>query len=256
MRFSPFSLIALLLASPLAFAQTGPAPAASSDAPASASSSATGNQVDTDDIRRFARVYEIIRQAYVEPVGNKALMNDAIKGMLANLDPHSAYLDKQGLQDLDEDTSGQYSGLGIEVLEDNGVLRIVTPIDDTPAARAGIKPGDIILKVNGKLVDADNIDDLFQELRGKPGSKIALSILHAKSDKPVDMTLTRQLITVSSVKVRELEPGYAYIRISQFQDDTATDLEKKLGELIAKNGPQKGAILDLRNNPGDRKSVV
>ncbi len=250
MRFSPFSLIALLLASPLAFAQTGPAPAASSDAPASASSSATGNQVDTDDIRRFARVYEIIRQAYVEPVGNKALMNDAIKGMLANLDPHSAYLDKQGLQDLDEDTSGQYSGLGIEVLEDNGVLRIVTPIDDTPAARAGIKPGDIILKVNGKLVDADNIDDLFQELRGKPGSKIALSILHAKSDKPVDMTLTRQLITVSSVKVRELEPGYAYIRISQFQDDTATDLEKKLGELIAKNGPQKGAILDLRNNPG------
>ncbi|EIL87908.1 S41 family peptidase [Rhodanobacter sp. 115] len=250
MRFSPFSLIALLLASPLTFAQTGPAPAASSNAPASASSSATGNQVDTDDIRRFARVYEIIRQAYVEPVGNKALMNDAIKGMLANLDPHSAYLDKQGLQDLDEDTSGQYSGLGIEVLEDNGVLRIVTPIDDTPAARAGIKPGDIILKVNGKLVDADNIDDLFQELRGKPGSKIALSILHAKSDKPVDMTLTRQLITVSSVKVRELEPGYAYIRISQFQDDTATDLEKKLGELIAKNGPQKGAILDLRNNPG------
>ena len=250
MRFSFLSLIALLLASPLAFAGTDPAPAASSDAPAAASSSAASNQVDQDDIRRFARVYEIIRQAYVEPVGNKALMNDAIKGMLANLDPHSAYLDKQGLQDLDEDTSGQYSGLGIEVLEDNSVLRIVTPIDDTPAARAGIKPGDVILKVNGKLVDADNIDDLFEELRGKPGSKITLSILHAKSDKPVDMTLTRQLITVSSVKVRELEPGYAYIRISQFQDDTATDLEKKLGELIAKHGAQKGAILDLRNNPG------
>jgi len=250
MRFSSLSLIALLLASPLALAGTDPAPAASSDTPASASSSTASNQVDVDDIRRFARVYEIVRQAYVEPVGNKALMNDAIKGMLANLDPHSAYLDKQGLQDLDEDTSGQYSGLGIEVLEDNGVLRIVTPIDDTPAARAGIKPGDVILKINGKLVDADNIDDLFQELRGKPGSKIALSILHAKSDKPVDMTLTRELITVSSVKVRELEPGYVYIRISQFQDDTAADLEKKLGALIAKDGPQKGAILDLRNNPG------
>jgi carboxyl-terminal processing protease len=258
MRFPPLSLIALLLAAPLACAQTAPAgagddapaAAASADAPASASSSAAPDKVDLDDIRHFARVYEIIRQAYVEPVGNKALMNDAIKGMLANLDPHSAYLDKEGLQQLDEDTSGQYSGLGIEVLEDDGVLRIVTPIDDTPAARAGIKPGDIILKVNGKLVDADNIDDLFQELRGKPGSKIALSILHAKSDKPVDMTLTRQLITVSSVKVRELEPGYAYIRISQFQDDTAADLEKKLGELIAKHGPQKGAVLDLRNNPG------
>jgi carboxyl-terminal processing protease len=258
MRFPPLSLIALLLAAPLACAQTAPAgagddapaAAASADAPASASSSAAPDKVDLDDIRHFARVYEIIRQAYVEPVGNKALMNDAIKGMLANLDPHSAYLDKEGLQQLDEDTSGQYSGLGIEVLEDDGVLRIVTPIDDTPAARAGIKPGDIILKVNGKLVDADNIDDLFQELRGKPGSKIALSILHAKSDKPVDMTLTRQLITVSSVKVRELEPGYAYIRISQFQDDTTADLEKKLGDLIAKHGPQKGAVLDLRNNPG------
>jgi carboxyl-terminal processing protease len=258
MRFPPLSLIALLLVAPLACAQTAPADtgddapavAASADAPASARSSPAPDKVDLDDIRHFARVYEIIRQAYVEPVGGKALMNDAIKGMLANLDPHSAYLDKQGLQQLDEDTSGQYSGLGIEVLEDDGVLRIVTPIDDTPAARAGIKPGDIILKVNGKLVDADNIDDLFQELRGKPGSKIALSILHAKSDKPVDMTLTRQLITVSSVKVRELEPGYAYIRISQFQDDTAADLEKKLGELIAKHGPQKGAVLDLRNNPG------
>jgi carboxyl-terminal processing protease len=258
MRFPPLSLIALLLVAPLACAQTAPADtgddapavAASADAPASARSSPAPDKVDLDDIRHFARVYEIIRQAYVEPVGGKALMNDAIKGMLANLDPHSAYLDKQGLQQLDEDTSGQYSGLGIEVLEDDGVLRIVTPIDDTPAARAGIKPGDIILKVNGKPVDADNIDDLFQELRGKPGSKIALSILHAKSDKPVDMTLTRQLITVSSVKVRELEPGYAYIRISQFQDDTAADLEKKLGELIAKHGPQKGAVLDLRNNPG------
>lgn len=258
MRFPPLSLIALLLVAPLACAQTAPAGtgddapavAASADAPASARSSPAPDKVDLDDIRHFARVYEIIRQAYVEPVGGKALMNDAIKGMLANLDPHSAYLDKQGLQQLDEDTSGQYSGLGIEVLEDDGVLRIVTPIDDTPAARAGIKPGDIILKVNGKPVDADNIDDLFQELRGKPGSKIALSILHAKSDKPVDMTLTRQLITVSSVKVRELEPGYAYIRISQFQDDTAADLEKKLGELIAKHGPQKGAVLDLRNNPG------
>jgi carboxyl-terminal processing protease len=250
MRLIPLSLIALLLAAPPAHAQSAPAVAASAAPAAASSAAANPDRTDLDDIRHFARVYQIIRQAYVEPVSNKALMTDAIKGMLANLDPHSAYLDKQGLEDLDEDTSGQYSGLGIEVLEDDGVLRIVTPIDDTPAARAGIKPGDVIVKVNGKPVDADNIDDLFQELRGKPGSKITLSILHAKSDKPVDLTLTRELITVSSVKVRELEPGYAYIRISQFQDDTAADLEKKLGELIAKNGPQKGAVLDLRNNPG------
>jgi len=251
MRFSLPTLIALLLAAPLGYAQTTSTAAHTTVAPAHGSSSAgAADQTDLNDVRRFARVFEIVRQAYVEPVSNKTLMNDAIKGMLDNLDPHSAYLDKKGLQQLDEDTSGQYSGLGIEVIEDDGVLRIISPIDDTPAARAGIKPGDVILKVNGTLVDSENIDKLFQDLRGKPGSKITLSILHRRSDKPVDMTLTRQLITVSSVKVRELEPGYAYIRISQFQDDTAADLEKKLGALIAKHGPQKGAILDLRNNPG------
>ncbi|WP_329742294.1 S41 family peptidase [Dyella sp. A6] len=251
MRFSLPTLIALALVAPLGHAQTTPATQGTTATPAAASSTqAAADQAEIADVRRFARVFEIVRQAYVEPVSNKTLMNDAIKGMLSNLDPHSAYLDKQGLQQLDEDTSGQYSGLGIEVLEDDGVLRIISPIDDTPAARAGIKPGDIILKVNGTLVDSDNIDRLFQDLRGKPGSKITLTIVHRRSNKPIDMTLTRQLITVSSVKVRELEPGYAYIRISQFQEDTAPDLEKKLGALIAKHGPQKGAILDLRNNPG------
>ncbi|MGC1546973.1 MAG: S41 family peptidase [Rhodanobacter sp.] len=261
MRFSSFSLIALLLAAPLVQAQTAPASADSSDQPAAASSTdtdspavassaASNDQVDLDDIRNFARVYQVIRQAYVEPVDNKTLMTAAIKGMLSGLDPHSAYLDKDGLEELNEDTTGQYSGLGIEVLEDNDTLRIVSPIDDTPAARAGVRPGDIIVKVDGKLVTADNIDDMFKALRGAPGSKITLTILHPKSDTPIDLHLVRERISMSSVKVRELEPGYAYIRISQFQDDTASDLEKKLGALIAKNGAQKGAVLDLRSNPG------
>ena len=225
-------------------------PASGHHAAASASSSANADQVDLQDIRNFSRVYELVRQAYVEKVSNKALMKDAITGMLAGLDPHSEYLDKEGLQQLSEDTSGQYSGLGIEVLQVDGGLKIISPIDDTPAARAGIKPGDSIVKINGKLVDPQNINEMFQQLRGKPGSKIALTIAHEGSSKLIDLHLVRETISVSSVKVRELEPGYAYIRITQFQDDTAADLDKKLGELITKDGPQKGAVLDLRNNPG------
>ncbi|MGH8157533.1 MAG: S41 family peptidase [Rhodanobacter sp.] len=272
MRLSHRSPIALLVALPLlltvpqAFAQTAPASAASlaappvdlpatnssAVAPARASSAAdqAANQVDLEDIRNFSRVYEVVRQAYVEKVDNKTLMKAAITGMLSGLDPHSEYLDKDGLAQLNEDTTGQYSGLGIEVLQEDGGLRIVSPIDDTPAARAGIKPGDSIVKINGTLIDPQNVDDMFKQLRGKPGSKISLTIAHQNSDKLIDLNLVRENIAISSVKVRELEPGYAYIRISQFQDDTASDLDKKLGALIAKNGAPKGAVLDLRNNPG------
>ncbi|TAL88030.1 MAG: S41 family peptidase [Rhodanobacter sp.] len=225
-------------------------PAASSSVGASAGSSASADQVDLKDIRNFSRVYELVRQAYVEKVDNKTLMKAAITGMLAGLDPHSEYLDKDGLQQLSEDTTGQYSGLGIEVLQADGGLKIVSPIDDTPAARAGIKPGDSIVKINGRLVDPQNVNGMFQQLRGKPGSKITLTIAHEGSSKLIDLHLVRENISVSSVKVRELEPGYAYIRISQFQDDTTADLEKKLGQLIAKDGVQQGAVLDLRNNPG------
>jgi carboxyl-terminal processing protease len=260
MRF-PLIGLTLLLASPLALAQTAPAPA-SSAAPtdlttspdaasgATATGKAAADPVDLDDIRNFSRVYEVVRQAYVEKVDNKTLMKAAISGMLSGLDPHSEYLDKDGLAELNEDTTGQYSGLGIEVLQVDGTLRIVAPLDDTPASRAGIKPGDTILKIDGKYVDDDNIDDMFKALRGDPGSKISLTIVHEKSDKPIDLNLVREKISQTSVKVREIEPGYAYIRISQFQEDTSTDLEKKLGDLIKKNGPQKGAVLDLRSNPG------
>ena len=252
MRFSTLSLAVLLLAAPLAQAQTAPAQSATKkpadSAPAAASS--VPDRVDLDDVRNFSRVYEIVRQAYVEPVDNKTIMKAAISGMLSGLDPHSEYLDKDGLAELNEDTTGQYGGLGIEVLQVDGTLRIIAPIDDTPASRAGIKPGDTIVKIDGKVVDPENIDDMFKALRGDAGSKVTLTILHEKSDKPIDMPLVREKISVTSVKTREIEPGYAYIRLSQFQDDTAPDLEKKLGELIRKNGPQKGAILDLRSNPG------
>lgn len=259
MRFSSYSLCALLLAAPFVHAQDTPAPATGTPTPlvdlAPAHVHATVPKADDgtpslEEIRRFSRVYDIVRQAYVEPVSNKVLMNDAISGMLANLDPHSEYLDKDGLAQLDEDVTGQYSGLGIQVEEQDGGLLIVTPIDDTPASRAGIKPGDVIVKIDGTLVDADDLDAMFDKLRGKPGSKITLTILHKDSNTPVDMHLVRENIDVPSVKVRQLEPGYDYIRITQFQSDTASDLESKLDALIAKDGQPRGAVLDLRNNPG------
>ncbi|WP_448098968.1 S41 family peptidase [Luteibacter yeojuensis] len=226
------------------------------DAPAASSTSAAAvvekadDAVSLDDVRNFTRVYHIVQQAYVEKLDNKTIMNAAISGMLQNLDPHSEYLDKEGLDELDEDTTGQYGGLGIEVLQVDGMLKIVSPIDDTPASRAGIKPGDTILKVDGMVVDSQNIDEAFKKLRGDPGSKITLTILHEKSDKPIDLPLVRERINVTSVKVRQLDPGYVYIRLSQFQEDTATDLDKKLSDFIKKNGAPRGAVLDLRSNPG------
>ncbi|HEY8681868.1 MAG TPA: PDZ domain-containing protein, partial [Rhodanobacter sp.] len=221
MRLSTHAPIAWLMATPLllllpfAHAQTAPAAAASVPAPpaelpaavssAPVSAGAAADQVDLQDIRNFSRVYEVVRQAYVEKVDNKTLMKAAITGMLAGLDPHSEYLDKEGLTQLTEDTTGQYSGLGIEVLQEDGGMRIVSPIDDTPASRAGILPGDSIVKINGTLIDPQNVDTMYKQLRGKPGSKIDLTIVHAKSDKLIDLHLVRENISVGSVKVRELE---------------------------------------------------
>ncbi|PTR23379.1 carboxyl-terminal processing protease [Luteibacter sp. OK325] len=254
LRFALALALGTVAAVPTAQAQQKPlkqpdAPAASSTSAAAIASKAD-DTVDLDDIRNFTRVYQIVRQAYVEKLDNKTIMKAAISGMLQNLDPHSEYLDKEGLDELDEDTTGQYGGLGIEVLQVEGSLKIVSPIDDTPASRAGIKPGDTILKVDGMVVDSQNIDEAFKKLRGDPGSKITLTILHEKSDKPIDMPLVRERIAVTSVKVRQLDPGYVYIRLSQFQEDTATDMDKKLSDFIKKNGAPRGAVLDLRSNPG------
>jgi carboxyl-terminal processing protease len=254
LRFALALALGAVVAIPAAQAQKKPlkqpdAPAASSTSAAAIASKAD-DAVDLDDIRNFTRVYQIVRQAYVEKLDNKTIMKAAISGMLQNLDPHSEYLDKEGLDELDEDTTGQYGGLGIEVLQVDGTLKIVSPIDDTPASRAGIKPGDTIVKVDGMVVDNQNIDEAFKKLRGDPGSKITLTILHEKSDKPIDLPLVRERIAVTSVKVRQLDPGYVYIRLSQFQEDTATDMDKKLTDYIKKNGAPRGAVLDLRSNPG------
>lgn len=219
-------------------------------APVPAAVPADAGAPDLADIRAFTHVYELVKQAYVDKVDDKTLMRSAIRGMLAGLDPHSDYLDASEFKDLTEDTTGAYAGLGIEVAQLNQQLRIIAPIDDTPAARAGIKAGDVIVSIDGKPVQSDALDAAVKQLRGPAGSKITLGILHEGAHAPVSIPLVRERIRIGSVKTRLLEPGYGYIRISQFQEDTASDLERKLGELQKKSGPLRGAVLDLRSNPG------
>ena len=234
---------------PMPATSATPATASSTEMPVAASSLAA-DVPDLADIRTFTRVYSMVKQAYVDKVDDKTLMRAAIRGMLSGLDPHSDYLDDSDLKDLTEDTTGAYSGLGIEVAQMDDQLRIVTPIDDTPAARAGIKPGDVIVSIDGKNVQPDAIDEALKQLRGPPGSKITLGILHADAKAPIMIALVRETIHVASVSGRMLEPGYAYLRISQFQEDTAGDLDHTLEQLQQQHGPLRGAVLDLRSNPG------
>ncbi|HEX7370975.1 MAG TPA: S41 family peptidase [Rhodanobacteraceae bacterium] len=226
-----------------------PAPAGTR-APASAASSAIADTPSLAEIQEFTRAFEMVKQAYVEPVSNKALMQSAIRGMLAGLDPHSEFMDKSQLQDLSEDTSGTYAGLGIEVAQANHKLVIVTPLDGSPAKRAGIQPGDVILAIDGAPVQPDAINASIKKLRGPIGSKITLLIAHANGGKPVKVPLVRERIRVASVTTRMLEPGYAYLRISEFQEDTANELTRALEKLQKQHGPLRGAVLDLRSNPG------
>ena len=203
-----------------------------------------------EQIQAFTRAFELIKQAYVEPVANRQLMQSAIRGMLAGLDPHSEFLDSHELKDLSEDTSGTYAGLGIEVAQANHQLVIITPIDGGPAKRAGVLPGDVIVAIDGVPVQPDAIDAAIKKLRGPIGSKITLGILHPDGDKPVTIPLVRERIRVTSVTTHMLEPGYAYIRISEFQEDTADELTRALARLQKQHGPLRGAVLDLRSNPG------
>jgi len=206
--------------------------------------------VSMDDIRAFTAVFNLVKQGYVEPVDDKVLMQNAIHGLLAGLDPHSEYLEPHEMAELNEDTSGSYEGLGLEVITANGNLRVVSPIDESPAERAGIKPGDIITRINETTITSDNANQSVTLLRGKPGSKVTLGVLHEGASAPEDLVLAREKIRVASVRVRQLDPGYVYIRVVQFQEDTGNELRTKLAKLLKKNGPVRGAVLDLRTNPG------
>lgn len=204
-----------------------------------------------NDLRTFAEVLERIKTAYVEPIDDKTLFENAIKGMLSNLDPHSSYLEPAAFQDLQESTSGEFGGLGIEVGLEDGILQVITPLDDSPAAAAGLEAQDLIIKIDDLPTKGLSLMESVEKMRGKPGSSIRLTIAR-EGRKPFTVTLKRAVIKSRSVKSQLLEQDYGFIRISQFQINTGNEVEKALNSLKKDNKgqPLKGLVLDLRNNPG------
>ena len=202
-----------------------------------------------EELRTFAEVFNAIKQGYVEPVDDKKLITHAISGMLSNLDPHSSYLDADAYKDLQVGTQGEFGGLGIEVGMEDGLVKVVSPIEDSPADRGGVKSGDLIFKIDNTLVKGLTLSDAVKRMRGKPKTQIKLSILRKGEDKPIELTLTREIIKVQSVKSKLVEDGYGYLRVTSFQENTAAALVKHLNDLY-KQGPLKGLVLDLRNDPG------
>lgn len=205
-----------------------------------------------DILKEFTDAFGSIKTDYVEKVDDKTILKNAIKGMMSGLDPHSSYLDEKSFKHLKEGTTGEFGGLGIEVSMEDGLIKVISPIDDTPAQRAGIQPGDLIFRIDDKSVKEMELDDAVKMMRGKPGTEIKLAIIREGVDKPITVTLKRAVIKVKSVKFRLLEENFGYVRISSFQSRTSEQLKKALKSLVKENKKQslKGLILDLRNNPG------
>lgn len=211
----------------------------------------TDNQLPLEDIRMFVEVFHQIRNNYVNEVSDEELLEYAINGMLQGLDPHSAYLNENAFSELQESTSGEFAGVGLEVSMENGFVKIITPIDDTPAAKADIEPGDLIIKLDNKAVKGLNLNQAIDLMRGPEGSKLELTLLRGKRDKPINVKLTRAIIKIKSVKSQLLEDNFGYLRIAQFQSNTGDDAHKQIKKLQKKaKGTIRGLILDLRNNPG------
>src|SRR5713101_2450393 len=202
-----------------------------------------------EELRAFTEVFGAIKTNYVEPVEDKKLITEAINGMLTGLDPHSAYLDQEAFKELQVGTQGQFGGLGIEVGMEDGFVKVISPIEDTPAFKAGVKPGDLIVKLDETPVKGMTLTDAVKKMRGKPNTQITLTISRKGETLPIVVTLTRAIIRVQSVKSKIIEPGYVWVRVSQFQEATAENLVKQLDALF-RPGQVKGLVLDLRNDPG------
>lgn len=203
------------------------------------------------DVRTFTEIFGRIKSDYVEEVDDKTLLEYAIRGMLSGLDPHSSFLNEEDFKELQVGTSGEFGGLGIEVGMEDGFVKVVSPIDDTPAEHAGVKAGDLIIRLDDTPVKGMSLNDAVKIMRGKPGSDITLTIVREGVEKPLKLVVTRAVIKVTSVKSRVLEPGFAYLRITNFQSKTADALAKALKKLRKDNsGSLRGLVLDLRNNPG------
>ena len=256
MRLSPLlPALALAMACAPAFAQQAPqgddTPAAPNDPQAAlADRDAESETVPLEEIRRYVAVFNMVREAYVEPVDDATLMQAAIRGLLHDLDPHSAYLEHEASENLAERTRGAYEGIGVEIVrQPDDTLKVIAPIDGTPAARAGIKPGDVIVAVDGRPLSGSSPDDDL--LRGPPGSEVVLTVVREDLDEPLDIPVVRDTIRVASVRGRMLEPGYGYVRISMFQADTGADFAAELDRLSTEaGGALEGLVIDVRSNPG------
>lgn len=204
-----------------------------------------------DQLRNFSDIFSRIKSDYVENVDDKTLLEYAIRGMLSGLDPHSTYLDADEYQELRIGTSGAFGGLGIQVGMEDGFVKVISPIDDTPAFHAGLEAGDLIIRLDDKSVKGMTLNDAVKIMRGKPGTDIQLTVVREGQDKPLEFTVTRDIIKVASVKSRMLEPGFGYVRITNFQSKTARDLLEAINKLKEENEEElNGLVLDLRNNPG------
>jgi len=204
-----------------------------------------------EHLQTFTEIFARIQQDYVETVPDEQLLEDAVRGMLVGLDPHSAYLDEEEYQDLKVGTSGEFGGLGIEVTMEDGFVKVVSPIDDTPAQKAGLLSGDIIVRLDEKPVKGMTLNDAVKIMRGKPGSSLLLTIIREGESTPLKKTIVRAIISVKSVKFRTLEEGFGYVRISNFQMKTGANLKEAIEALKSENKEGlKGLVLDLRNNPG------
>ena len=202
------------------------------------------------ELRLFTQVFEQIRRGYVEEVADTELLENAIAGLLLELDPHSVYLNQTDYEELQESATGEYGGLGLQVGSERGMIKVIAPIDDSPAAKAGIEAGDFIVEVDGTPVRGMAVQKAIDKLRGEKGTSIKLTLFREGEDGPLDITVVRGTIQVSSVRSRIIEPGYGYVRVSQFQVSSGKDFKKELLSLKEKEPALKGLIIDLRNNPG------
>ncbi|MES3009211.1 MAG: S41 family peptidase [Pseudomonadota bacterium] len=203
-----------------------------------------------EELQQLAAVFGMVKSDYVEPVDEKKLISDAISGMVASLDPHSQYFDKKSFKEFREGTSGRFVGVGIEISQEDGLVKIVSPIEGSPAFRAGLKPNDLITKIDDTAVKGLSLSDAVKRMRGEPGSKVSLTIFRKDESRTFPVTITREEIKTQSVKSKVVEPGYAWVRLSQFQDRTVEDFARKMEEIYKQEPNLKGLVLDLRNDPG------
>ncbi|MDP3824294.1 MAG: S41 family peptidase, partial [Burkholderiales bacterium] len=208
------------------------------------------SQLPLEELQQLAAVFGMVKTDYVEPVDEKKLISDAIGGMVAGLDPHSQYFDKKSFREFRESTTGRFVGIGIEMGMEDGLVKVVSPIEGSPAFRAGMKSGDLITKIDDTLVKGLTVDQAVKRMRGEPNTKVVLTVFRKTENRSFPVTIVREEIRVQSVRSKVVEPGYAWLRVSQFQDRTVEDFSRKLEEIYKQEPNLKGLVLDLRNDPG------